>query len=282
MTILLIGGTGKTGLLIASRLRSSGHSVLLACRSGKVPDPYKGVSFDWFDSATFDNPFKADSSIKAVYMIAPHSEDVLGVVKPFVELAISRGVKRFVVLSSTQMARGGHWVGKIHEYLEDRGVEWAVLRPTWFMENFSTLLADFINNDNSIPTSMRDGRIPFIAADDIAEAACSALTDEKSHNIDHIIVGPDAITMDEAAAIFSEVLGRKITHVRLTEEEGIEFWKTARSMDERFARAMMAIEKITAEGSEYAKFKEESRGKVIGKIHLVDWVKENREVWVQK
>ncbi|KAG6877987.1 hypothetical protein C0993_001192 [Termitomyces sp. T159_Od127] len=251
MTILLTGGTGKTALPTARRLRDSGHSVLLACRSGIVPTPYRGVVFNWFDSKTFNAPFDLDSNIDRVYLVCPYAPDMLGMVKPFIELAISKGVKRFVLLSSTRQVRGGSHMGKIHEYIEDRSVEWAVIRPTWFMEN-------------CIPTSMRDGRVPFIAADDIAELVYHALIDEKSHNTDHIIVGPDAYTHDKvsglsqvanrmlmchkAAAIFSGILGRKVEHVRLPEERGIDFW-TALGLPENAAQFMVVLEHQTAQGS---------------------------------
>ncbi|KAG6915543.1 hypothetical protein DXG01_011008 [Tephrocybe rancida] len=269
----------KTGFPTASRLHNAGHSVLLACRSGKVPPPFRGVAFNWFEPTTFENPFKSDSNIDRVYLICPDDfEDTLGVVKPFIELAISKGVKRFVLLSSTVMDRGAPHAGKVHEYLEDRGVDWAAIRPTWFMDNFSTLFLDSIRNHDKISTMMKNGRVPFIAADDISELVYRALTDEKSHNTDHIIVGPDAYTHDEVAVIFSEILGRKIKHVNLSDKEGVDVWR-ALGMTERSAENMAMLEKLTADGSELRTFEEPSDGQVIGKIHFVDYARANRELW---
>ena len=51
---------------------------------------------------------------------------------------------------------------------------------------------------------MRDGRVPYIAADDIAGLVFQALTDEKSHNTDHLILGPDAYTHDEVSRRVSD------------------------------------------------------------------------------
>ncbi|KAG6885050.1 hypothetical protein C0992_005499 [Termitomyces sp. T32_za158] len=248
MTILLTGGTGKTALPAARRLRQAGHSVLLACRSGNVPAPYRGVTFNWFDSKTFNIPFDLDNNIDRVYLVCPYASDLLGMVKPFIELAISKGVRRFVLLSSTRQERGGSHTGKVHEYIEDRGVEWGVIRPTWFM------------------------------ADDIAELVYCALTDEKSHNADHLIVGPDAYTHDEVAAIFSEILGRKIQHVRLPEEQGINFW-TALGLPESAAQFMVSLEHQTAQGSEFTTMNQPSDGKVVGKTRLAHYVNENRRLW---
>ncbi len=41
----------------------------------------------------------------------------------------------------------------------------------------------------------------FISADDIVDVAVSALTDEKSHNTDHIITDPELLSYDDARPI---------------------------------------------------------------------------------
>ena len=133
MTILVTGGTGKTGLVLSRLLEEANQSFLIASRSGTAPSPYKAVKFDWFDNETFENPFKADSNIDRIYLVVPYVFDQLTVVKPFIDLAISKGVKRFVLLSASQSEIGSPTMGKVHEYLLDTKVDYAVLRPTWFM-----------------------------------------------------------------------------------------------------------------------------------------------------
>ncbi len=52
----------------------------------------------------------------------------------FVDVARSQGVRRFVLLSASIIEQGGEAMGKTHEYLASlRGIEYSVLRPTWFM-----------------------------------------------------------------------------------------------------------------------------------------------------
>ena len=134
MTILITGGTGKTGLKLAHVLNKAGHAVLLTSRKGEVPQPFKGVKFDWLDPSTFTNPFDVDPAIDRVYVVGPIGVlDTLPHVKPFIDLAVTKGVKRFVVLSGSPVGKGGPVAGKVHEYLEKIGVDYAVLRPTWFM-----------------------------------------------------------------------------------------------------------------------------------------------------
>ena len=54
---------------------------------------------------------------------------------------------------------------------------------------------------NKIFTACEDGEIPFISADDIADVAFKALTDEESHNCDYKVLGPELLTYDQVRKI---------------------------------------------------------------------------------
>ncbi|KXG87025.1 hypothetical protein [Agrobacterium bohemicum] len=68
-------------------------------------------------------------------------------------------------------------MGQIHEYLADHVPEWTVLRPIWFLQNFSHQQHQItIRQENTIYSATGRGRIGFIEAADIAErlsAHCS-------------------------------------------------------------------------------------------------------------
>jgi len=134
MTILITGGTGKTGGCLARLLSGAGLPFLIATRTGKAPEPFRAVKFDWFDSTTFENPFNADPSIDRIYLVLPPAHmHTLPVVGPFIDLAISKGVKRIVLLTALQSDPGSPSFGKVHSYLAEKGIEYVVLRPSWFM-----------------------------------------------------------------------------------------------------------------------------------------------------
>jgi len=277
MTILIIGGTGLTGSRLARLLDKANHPVLLTSRSGTVPEPFKGVKFDWLDASTHENPFNADNQIDRIYMVGPDVFSMLAPMKPFFDLAISKGVKRFVFLSASILEAGGPGMGEVHEYLVGLGVDYCVLRPTWFIENFARSFLKSIRKDDLIASTTEDGCVPFISADDIAEVAFGALTDEPSHNTDHIIVGPELHTYDEACAIFSDVLGRTITHKRLTKEEAVKLWLSL-GLTEEYANTLVEFESLIATGEEEKFFHLEKN--VVGRKRLREYIEENREVWV--
>ncbi|KAK0187499.1 hypothetical protein F5146DRAFT_1058985 [Armillaria mellea] len=216
--------------------------VLLTSRKGVVPQPFKGVKFDWFDPSTYENPFTADPTIDRVYLVAPPG-------------TLEKGVKRFVLLTGTsKLEEYPLMVYKVHEYLVSLNVDYAVLRPSWFFENFLTWHLPNIKEKNTIISASADGKIGFICADDIADLAVSALTDEKSHNTDHIIMGPELLTYDEVAALFTEILGRKITHTRITIEE-LKQRYISLGLPADFADMIASLENRNTSGVEEEDFK---------------------------
>ncbi|KAF8646738.1 hypothetical protein AX16_007079 [Volvariella volvacea WC 439] len=269
MTILLLGG----------------YSVLVASRSGKPPSPgIYGVKFDWFDAATHANLFTETeklgiSPVDRVYLVSPKTLDTLGTMKPLIDLGIEKGVKRFVLLSASGIEIGYPGLGKVHEYLVQRKVEYVVLRPSWFFENFRDQWLRAIRDLNEVPSRGEDGKVPFIGADDIAEAAVKALTVEPSPNTDWIIVGPDLLTFGDVANLASEVLGRKIVHNRQTHDEHVAFY-TAAGYPKEYSEVLSTAEAYIAQAAEEAVVKSER--KYVGKRHLKDWFEENKAVWVPK
>jgi festuclavine dehydrogenase len=199
-TILLTGGTGKISYRLAPLLSTHGYITLVASRSGTTPSvpQCKGVKFDWLDSSTFNELFEY-GPILAIFLIAPPIMDCLPPMKEFIDLAVRQGTKRFVLLSASLIEAGdGPMMGQVAKYIISLEMEYAILRPTWFMENFSEMQhMRTIQDQDSITTATGDGKVPFVSADDIAAVAFRALTDKVAHNTDHLILNSELWSYDE-------------------------------------------------------------------------------------
>lgn len=216
--ILVTGGTGKTGGRIVRKLLARGQRVRVASRSGSALEGATGVRFDWHAPATHD---AALEGIERVYLVAPNEvASAHAVMAPFIERALQRGVRRFVLLSSSMLPEGGPAMGSVHALLHERAPEWAVLRPSWFMQNFSEQQGhlESIRREGVIYSATGEGRVPFIDAEDIAEVGVRALVDERSHDTDLVLTGPRALSYGQVAHVIGEVLGRPIRHVNLSSE----------------------------------------------------------------
>ena len=106
----------------------------MTSRSPPAAPKFPTTRFDWLDDTTWEAPFQQTSGqISAVYLVSPPVTDPLPPMSRFIDFARARGVRRFVLLTASAIPRGGIGMGKVHDYLASLGVEYCVLRPTWFM-----------------------------------------------------------------------------------------------------------------------------------------------------
>jgi ergot alkaloid biosynthesis protein len=249
--ILVIGATGNTGRHIVSRLTELGLTVRTATRSPPIPDsPAEHVRFDWADASTHD---AAISGVDRMYLVAPAFVDDPSVLMlPFIERALECGVRRVVLLSSSAVPEGSPGLGKVHQFLRERAPEWAVLQPSWFMQNFVEARhfhAASLQRDGVLVTATGEGRVGFVDVRDIAEVAVRALADASSHDTAHVITGPQALRYDDIAAMLSQVAGRPLRHVQASPEEARRHLM-GMGIPEHYARFLVQLDEAIQQGAE--------------------------------
>lgn len=136
-TLILGGATGNIGSILAKILHERGTPFVIGTRDpSRAPEQYKSVAkFDWSDPSTFENPFKADPTTDRVFFTTPYIFKPFPLVKPFIDYAVSKGVKRFVMVGGTSGNKdpNGPVSDPVWDYLANLGVDYVILRPTWFI-----------------------------------------------------------------------------------------------------------------------------------------------------
>ncbi|MEO3749427.1 NAD(P)H-binding protein [Streptomyces sp. B6B3] len=247
-TTLVIGATGTTGSRTAARLTVAGHRVRAASRHATRIAGAEPVAFDWYEPATHA---AALDGADRVYLVPPPGDfDPAAVMLPFLRRARAAGVRRAVLLSSSAIPEGGPAVGAVHQALPGLFAEWAVLRPSWFMQNVTGAHAHAlsIREEGVIRTATGAGRVGFVDAEDIAAVAVRALTDQRAPNADLVLTGPEALSYDDVAAIMTEATGRLVVHRRLSYEQLRD--RLTGLIPIRFATMLAAMDQAIAEGSE--------------------------------
>ncbi|MBQ1157384.1 NAD(P)H-binding protein [Streptomyces smyrnaeus] len=247
-TTLVIGATGTTGSRLASQLAAGGHRVRSAGRRATAVAGTRAVRFDWNDPATFAEAL--DGTDRMYLVPPPGSPEPAAVMVPFLRQARAAGVRRAVLLSSSAIPAGGPATGQVHQALPGLFDAWAVLRPSWFMQNFSCghPHARSIRADGTLLTATGEGRVGFVDADDIASVAVHALTSAQAPNTDLVITGPQALSYADVAAVLTEVTGRTVTHRQLTYEQLRD--RLAASLPAEFAALLAGLDRAIAEGAE--------------------------------
>ncbi len=207
---LVTGGTGKTGRRVAARLAERGMPVRIGSRNGEPP-------FDWEDRATWDAALAGARAVYHAYvpdLAVPGADDVI---REFTARATAAGVERLVLLSGR-----GEPEAEVCEriVLDAPGIDATVVRASWFLQNFSEsfLQPSIVAGELALPVPGHI-REPFIDADDIADVAVAALTEDGHAGEIYEVTGPASLTFAETAAEIGAATGREVPYVELTLEQ---------------------------------------------------------------
>jgi uncharacterized protein YbjT (DUF2867 family) len=212
---LVLGSTGKTGSRVTKALIDRSLPVRTAARSRA------DVTFDW---TRRDSYAAALAGIDRVYMVPPVMRlDFADDVSAFLDEAEAAGVQHVTFLSAYGMEHAPDEVAirKVElDLLRRKKIGHSILRPAWFMQNFSETFLKPTSGAIFAPTG--NGKEAFIDAEDIAAVAATTLADPQTHaGKGYSLTGPEALTMAEAAAIISDETGQTIKHVDLDRDAWI-------------------------------------------------------------
>ena len=205
--ILVLGGTGKTGRRVVERLTARGIPTRVGARSGEPP-------FDWDDRDTWAPALHGVGSVYVSHYLdaLPGSAEIIG---SFAELAVANGILRLVHLSG----RGEAEAERAEEAVRNSGAEATTLRSTWFSQNFSEsyFLDGLLAGELALPvvTTLE----PFVDADDIADVAVAALTDDGHVGEVYELTGPRLLTFSDAVGEIAQATGREIRYVPVSIED---------------------------------------------------------------
>jgi uncharacterized protein YbjT (DUF2867 family) len=204
---LVLGGTGKIGRRVVKRLTARGLPVRIGSRSGEPP-------FDWEDRSTWDPVLDGVGSIYVAHYwdAMPGAAETLG---SFAELAVRSGAPRLVLLSG----RGEDEAERGARAVRDSGAELTVLHSTWFAQNFSEDYWREHVQGNEVALPAGEVPEPFVDADDIADVAVAALTDDRHIGEVYELTGPRLLTFGEAVWEISRAVGREVRYVPISIED---------------------------------------------------------------
>ena len=205
---LVLGGTGKTGRRVAERLAARGIPTRVGSRSGRPP-------FDWEDRSTWAPVLEGVGSAYVSYypdLAVPGAPETVG---SFAELAVQSGVRRLVLVAG----RGEPETEQAEDAVRASGADLTIVRSTWFAQNFSEdyWRDGILNGELALPAG--DVSEPFVDADDIADVAVAALTDDRHIGEVYTLTGPRLLTFAEAVEEIARATGREIGYVRISIDE---------------------------------------------------------------
>lgn len=252
--VMVTGALGNVGGYVANYLIQNGQDVVAAdinveALQGKYGDKVKNVFFDFTDSQTF---LAALQDVDRVFIMRPPHLGKPEDLKPFIEALKSKGGIKLVSFLSLIGVENNpvppHH--KIEKYIEQAGLPYCHIRPSFFMQNISGIHSFEIKHFNRIVVPVRGALTSFIDAEDIGEITAKVLSESDQHqNRGYSITGPEAIDYYAAAKILSEELGRPITYANPKPSLAQKYWIEVRGLDQEYSKVMGMLYMMTRMGT---------------------------------
>jgi (4-alkanoyl-5-oxo-2,5-dihydrofuran-3-yl)methyl phosphate reductase len=280
--ILVTGATGTVGREVVTQLLAAGEQVRGMTRNPSTAKLDARVEVVKGDFAASDTLAKAVEGVEQVFSLTfgpqtgTHERDLAG-------LAKKAGVRRIVKLS----AMGGDgetknairkWHEQGEEAIKETGISWTVVRPGGFMSN-ALHWRETVRTQGKVFSNYGDGKLPSVHPRDIAAVAVRALTSAGHERKTYHLTGPEALSVGEQVDILSEVLGRRIEYVPITDDVARQGMEKA-GMSALIIDALIPFAAFIRSGraAEVLPTVEEVTGRPA--LTFIDWARENAEAFL--
>ena len=214
--VLIIGATGRIGREVVRLLAERGSSLRALVRA---PGPLglgagiEQVAGDLCDPEALRRAF---AGVDHVVLITPDGPEQAALESAAMVAAARADVRQIVKISacvagSPELSRFGEQHARAESALRASGVNWTVLRPNLFMQNFLDF-APMIAAQRLFMAPLAGARISMIDARDVAAAACAVLGRAEQFGLTHALTGPVSLHFADAAAILSTELGAQVRY----------------------------------------------------------------------
>jgi uncharacterized protein YbjT (DUF2867 family) len=213
--VLVMGVRGKTGRQVAAALlRHPGVEVRGVGRTTTGLDfPNVTVShFDWEDPSSWP---EAIAGMNSIYLVKPKTADPSHTVASFLKGA--KSLERLVLLSEIDTENRDETTDerRVERVIEASPYAWTILRPNWFMQNFSepSFYLEAIRNAGELKVPTNGQPTSFIDTRDIADVAAAALLQSGHERRCYTLTGPQALTWQEVAAEIGRAADHQVHYI---------------------------------------------------------------------
>jgi len=240
--VLVVGATGTVGRRLVRRLVNRGSSVRAATRSPASydgPARAEGVRFDYLEPETWT---KALRGARRAFVLVPPDMAAYDQLVPFLDTAVDAELDHIVLMTAMGVdeAPDDMPLRRAERDLLEGPASTTILRPNWFMQNFTTVWRDMIEADGVMRLPAGDAATSFVDAEDIAAVAERALIEDGHAGAAYTLTGPEALTYNEAASILTDGWSREVRYEPIGDEEAHALL-TGAGLDTNYAEMLIGL-----------------------------------------
>lgn len=224
-TLFVSGAGGHLGRLVIDALLSKGYDGKIIAGT-RDPSKLPGLAGVEVRKADFTDKAGLVKALAGVDRFLLVSTDTIGTRLPqhliAIEAAKEAGIKEIAYTSMpTPEAPSAITFAPEHlgteEAIRTSGIPYTILRMSWYSENLLGSVPGHIATGRWY-TSTAGGKVSHVTRADCAHAAAGALL-RAAANKTYTVTGPEALSVAEIAGIVSELTGRPLQVIDVTDEQ---------------------------------------------------------------
>ena len=251
--IIVLGATGTIGTAVLRNLKNKNVTVFASVQSEKDFEKVSQfgatpIIVNFTDQESLNQALKGKNR---VFLVTPLMQNPEAVTQMVINAAKQNGVKHLVRSTASgadskgqiQMAR---WAGASEDLIKASGLNYTIVRPYSFLQNFITYHSQTIKQYNGFYLPVGDANLSMLDINDLGEVVALALTSDDHFGKTYELSGL-TYTNEILAETLSQVVGRKISYIDIPEEKAQESM-LSNHMPEWMVNAMMELNYITKQG----------------------------------
>ncbi|WP_158926671.1 NmrA/HSCARG family protein [Acidisphaera sp. S103] len=223
--ILVTGATGRQGGAVYQHLRNKGFKLRALVRD---PDSKQARQLMGYGEKVFqgslddpDSLMRAMDGVYGVFSVQPYTANEILQGVAVIEAAKRQGVSHFVyssVGSADEETGIPHFESKVkvEEHLRSSGLQYTIVRPVFFMENWWRGFGESIRNGQLQQPLSPTANLQMIAVDDIGAFAALAFEDPGKWKNRTFSLAGDELSMQQIADAFSRATARDVKYVQVS------------------------------------------------------------------
>jgi len=241
--VLVIGASSGVGAEISNQLSINDKChVIGASRQAENRTYSERLTWRYYDASKTNNLNELFDGIDvAFFMSSPGIVQQNKVLIPLIEAAKTAKLEKVVMMTAIGVDVSDEIPFRQAELaLENSGIPYAIIRPNWFHQNFSTYWLHGIVTQKKLFIPAGQGKTSFIDVRDIAACAVALLTNDQTDNRAFVLTGPESLSYTDAAEQLSTATQQTITYEDIDPETFKQGLLTA-SIAEDFADFLVGI-----------------------------------------